>query len=167
MASSFSTPLFCPADLIFLSDLSRLKIRRAKKFEVSDCFFVGYFNFFWPFLFWNGFSDVAKSGLSVLEFYFILLLSYKLGITIFFWNLLFKNGICILLPYFVLNHNTSLILNCLFIQNFRILWCSKGRLGDVEASCRSLATLSQFLAAIFTSAIWLLKENRKVIKRGC
>ena len=110
---------------------------------------------------------MANSGLSVLELYLILLLSYKLGISIFFG--IFHSEmlcICILHLYFMLNHNTSLILNCLFIQNFKILWCSKGRLGDVEASCRSLATLSQFLAAIFTSAIWLLKENRKVIRRG-
>ena len=110
---------------------------------------------------------MANSGLSALELYLILLLFYNLGISIIFG--IFHSEMVpafILHPYFMLNHNTSLILNCLFIQNFKILWCSKGRLGDVEASCRSLATLSQFLAAIFTSAIWLLKENRKVIRRG-
>ena len=25
----------------------------------KDCFFVGYLRFFWPFLFWNGFSKVT------------------------------------------------------------------------------------------------------------
>ena len=35
--------------------------RKKQSFSLEkDCFFVGYLKFFWPFLFWNGFSDLKN-----------------------------------------------------------------------------------------------------------